>query len=246
MINECGQRIKVLSSMLDLNMEMGVVQMLNVVQDNMCEYFGKIKCDGGHLISEYNCFFVLTKTKIKINRSPRWLEEFDVKTITLNVSRVAVTLLTTFADVVTGEVFVKCEQELCVMDNTSRKLRMINTTSFPLDMEVVGVDGKIFSKINIDVTDEDLCASFDINAMNIDMYHHVNNVEYVRLALSTLEKEYLVNNRINELEIHYNSECKYGERLSVFKRLSGDEMYFENKTADRVCVRLRMKCVGVE
>jgi hypothetical protein len=62
------QPMKVLSSWTDINMELGLAQALSVVQDNMCEYFRELKCDGPTMVPVCNCFLVVTKTKIKFNK----------------------------------------------------------------------------------------------------------------------------------------------------------------------------------
>ncbi|MGN0961075.1 MAG: acyl-ACP thioesterase domain-containing protein [Christensenellales bacterium] len=234
---DCEQKIKVLASQTDMKVEMGLIQSIAVVQDNMCEYFKHINCDGLTLLPKCDCFFVLTKTKIHFDKFAKWLDEFNLTTELSDLSRVAVTLKTDFKDLETNESFVTCFQELCAMDNTSRKLRMINTTPFPSDIEINGEREKVFNKFNIEFDDKDLVKEEIVSSVNIDLYQHTNNVEYVRLMMSTLDKEFILNNTITDFEIHYISESKYGSLLRIYRKEIDGVIYFEIKHDDKIITK---------
>ena len=63
MKTEFKQNVKILSSMVDQNVGVGIVNAVTLLQDNMCEYFKQLKSDGIYMIDKCHAFFVLTKTR---------------------------------------------------------------------------------------------------------------------------------------------------------------------------------------
>lgn len=236
-----SQDIKVLSSQTDMNCEMGLMQTLSIVQDNMCDYFKDLKCDGPHLIPECGCFYVLTKTKIHMDECAKWGDVFNISTGLHDLSKIAVTVSSNLKNN-NDKIFAKCYQELCAMDVSSRRLRMVGTTPFPTDLEMTGNRDKVFEKFNIEYGESDLIDSIKIKSTNIDIYHHTNNVEYVRFMLATLDKEFFMQNKITDFEIHYSAESKYGDVLRIFKKEIGDEIFFElRRENNKVTTKAKLK-----
>ena len=235
------QDIKVLASQIDIKTEMGLVQSVGIIQDNMCEYFKELKCDGLTLIPQCGCFFVVTKTKVSFNRFAKWLDVFKVSTELFSKSRIVVNLKTDFTDNNTGEVFAICYQELCAMDKDSRKLRMINTTPFPVDLDCIsdGVE-KVFDRFAIEYSDADLVDSVEVKNVNIDMYRHTNNVEYVRFLMSTFDIDFISSSRVTDFEIHYVSESKLGDILDLYRTQVGNNVFFEIRCENAVVARAKL------
>ena len=209
------QDLKVLSSQTDTKAELGLVQSLALAQDNMCEYFKAINCDGISMIPAKGRFFVLTKSVIRFDECVvKWLDKIALTTQLCNLSKIKLSLQTEFHNV-SGERFATCVQELCTMDSIARKLRTIESTSLPKDIEVTQDQVVDFSKFDTDGLEliaED-CRRVDIT--NIDMYKHVNNLEYVKFALSVLDVNFVESIKIRHFEIHYLSEAKFGEALDI-------------------------------
>lgn len=238
------QDINVQASLADMNMEMGVLQSISKVQDNMCEYFRLLKCDGPTLIPQCSCFFVLTKTKIHFDKFARWSDTVVATSELSGLSRVAVDLRTDFLDKTSGQVFASARQELCAMDCDTRRLRMINTTPFPLDIELSGDNDKPYTRINVEFDESDFINEVTIGSMNIDLYQHTNNVEYVRLIMSTLDKEFILNNRITDFEIHYVAESRYADILRIYRKEVDGVMYFGVKHNDKVITKAMLNYVA--
>ena len=85
MVNVFERNMKVDASLTDVNIQFGLLPALTVAQDNMCEYFRQIGCDGITMIPVKNCFFVLTKSKIKFDNFATWLDEFKVSSSVLRL-----------------------------------------------------------------------------------------------------------------------------------------------------------------
>jgi acyl-ACP thioesterase len=217
-------------------MQMGILSSLGVAQDNMCEFFKAIKCDGPTMIPKTNCFFVMLKNKIHINDFKSWLDEFSVRTELVSQTRIRLSVQTKFLDD-SGSVFATCLQEMCPMDVTTRKERMVADTTLPEDMELTDNAELNFEKMTFDLSEENLVQTKQIDATNIDIYKHTNNLEYVRFMLSTFDMDFIENNTLTDIEIHYICESRFGDNLKIFRRIENDVIYFQINNGDKVITK---------
>lgn len=243
MVHSTSQDIKVLSSQTHTSTELGVVSALSIIQDNMCEYFEHLKCDGVRLVPSHHCFFVVAKTRVHFHRFPRWLETFEVTTRDDGVSRVAVELATVFVDKISGELMAECIQEMCVMDSDSRGLRLVDSTPFPMGGNITSARRKFFDRFAYECTRDDLMCTRTIDCTNIDFYMHTNNVEYIRIMLSTLSTEYLTSHKCTDIEIHYISESRCGDSIDIYQKCDGDTIYFELRKGESIVARAELKFI---
>lgn len=209
------QSIKVLSSRVGTDLKLGILDALNLLQDNMCEYFEKIGCDGVTMVPKAGCFFAITKTKLKIFSSPRWLDRITLSTDICKLTAVRLNLINTIAK--GDEMCVSSIQEMCAMDINTRKLRTIETTLLPKDISVYEIEDSGFNKIDDNFNDYDLVGTAVIKPTNIDFYHHTNNVEYVRIVLDSFQLEEIESMNITDFEIHYLNESRCGEVLEIYR-----------------------------
>lgn len=224
--------MKVEASLTDVNCQLGLVPALTVVQDNMCEFFKQIDCDGLSMVPKCNCFFVLTKTKILFHRFLNWLDLFSVKTEFSSIGKVKLGLSAVVSDSV--GLVAECVQEMCAMDASSRSLRVIGSTALPEDIEATKTTEIRFQKLVDDCVESDFVREVIVNLSHLDFYKHVNNVEYVRLMLSTLPLEFFEDLKIKEFEIHYISECVSGDVLRLYTRVGNGRVVFWIKREDIV------------
>lgn len=240
MKNIYKQSQKVVASLTDTNAKLGLVGSLTIVQDNMCEFFEKIKCDGLNMVPVCNCFFVVTKSKIRFTDNIlNWLDDFNVKTELASKTRIRLCLNTGIENM--HGVVAECAQEMCAIDATSRSLRVINTTLLPEDIEETKRSEIEFEKIMTEFDEFDLVKVLKSDISNLDFYKHVNNVEYVKLLISTLSLEFFESVKINEFEIHYLNECRCCEELKVYKRELEGYIDFVIKNDSKEFVKARIK-----
>ena len=57
-----------------------------------------------------------------------------------------------------------------------------------------------------------------IRSCHIDMSRHMNNIEYIRLALCVFDDDFLQSHEITDLEVHYTGESRERQLLRVFRR----------------------------
>lgn len=243
MIKVYNQNMKVLASQLDMNAEMGLIGSLQVVQDNMCEYFKNLGCDGITMIPICNSFFVVTKTKIIFNKKMKWLDKFNLNSEICSMTRIKLNLGT---DIISesGEVCYSCLQEMCPIDATTRAIRMINSTLMPDDIEPSKTTDIVFTKMLFSLEEKDLSFVKVVDVSNIDFYKHTNNVEYVKFMFSTLDLDFVKDYKLVDFEIHYIAESRCGDQLKVYKKIEDNRVLFEIKNEEKVCVKAVLNYMG--
>lgn len=241
MKKEYKQDIKVLSSMTNNLAQVGVVHALSYLQDNMCEYFKSLECDGITMIPKVNCFWVMTKTKIKFNNTINWLDCISLQTF-LNTKSLARLSIVNNILKSNGDIAVEGLQEMCAMDCSTRKIRLISSTLFPTDIEPCDSMSELkFAKIDDEFNKEDLFGVVKVTSGNIDYFGHTNNVEYAKLIMATFDAETLKRLNPKSFEIHYITESKEGENLSVYKKKTDTGFVFEIRSGERICVKAMLE-----
>jgi len=210
------QDTKVLVSSTDFTVGIGLVGATAFLQDNMCDYFKKLGCDGITMIPICKAFFVITKTKFKFRKQLKWNDEISLQTGVSNVSKIRVNLMNNVA-FRNGEIAIEGIQELCPIDSENRRLRTVESTLFPSDIKTCSSGSDlIFSKLNFNKNEFEFKKSIEINLSNVDYYLHTNNVEYVKFCMSVLGMEVFENKSIDTFEIHYIKESIIGTKLDMF------------------------------
>ena len=111
--------------------------------------------DDFSLLEKDNALWVVSKTKIKINRLPRWNDEISVRTWPMGAEGVRCNRC--YQIINDGEVFINGITEWVIIDATSRTLRKVESTSYPSDIEWIkekSIEEK-FRRFKDDFTEDD-------------------------------------------------------------------------------------------
>lgn len=231
--------LKVDASLTDVNVQFGILPGLIVAQDNMCEFFRNIGCDGLTMIPVCNCFFVLTKSKIKFLKNIAWLDEFKARTELVDKSKIKVVVQTDYIE--NGKVFGVCMHEMCAIDASDRKIRPVSTTLMAETFLPTKENESSFEKMLFDLNSDDYVYSHKINVENLDFYKHTNNLQYVHFMFSTLELDFVENNFFDEFEIHYIAESRIGDELKIYQKIEEDKVLFQINRDDKCITKAKLK-----
>ena len=81
-----------------------------------------------------------------------------------------------------------------------------------------------------------------VSYSDYDHYHHVNNTKYGDLLLDAFTPNELENRAIAQAQISYVKQCKYGEKLELFKEQTGDGYFLvEGRVNGEVRIQLKVK-----
>lgn len=214
------KKVYITAEYSDYTIRLGNYQFFYLLQNAMIEGFDAIDCGNRGLGIKNNGYWAVTKTKLKIYRKPDWNEAVTVRAKNTDDSRLRVNVLTEILSQ-SGELIAQGVQELCVLDLDTHRIKRLTDTCLPLG-ENKNISVAEFEKFSIP---EDFSNSYEhtVRSQNIDMSHHVNNIEYIRLAMDLFSVDELCKKDPISIEVHYNGECREGEKLLCQRADMGNE-----------------------
>lgn len=203
------------SAFIDSSTKLGIAQTVLMVQDNLTECFAAFGCDGITWRERFGVFWVFTKTRVDFCRRPCWRDKILVRTFPVANAGFRAEVNTVLSDL-DGNVLAAANQEACVLDLEKRRPVKLAALPFP-----ARACASPFGKFPQDFSEDELAFEQAVRSQHIDMSRHMNNIEYIRLALSVLSDDFLQTHEPKSLEVHYTGESREGQLLRVFSRTDG-------------------------
>lgn len=208
---------EVSSAFLDSSVRMGVAQSVLLVQDNLTECFNAMGCDGVIYREKFNDFWVFTKTKVHFDRRPDWREIVTVKTFPIDNLGMRTHVNTEILDK-KGRRLITANQEACVLSLDTHRPVKITTLPYPTEGFPEPAFNPSFERFPSDFSEDEISFVQEIRSCHIDMSRHMNNIEYIKFALSVFTDDFLQSHEITDIEVHYTGESKEGQILKVYRR----------------------------
>ncbi len=237
MKNYYERELLVSSTFSDRACVTGVYQTTLLIQDTMTEFFHQYGCDAVRLIKSHNAVWAVARTKIRYDRHPYWMDRVRLRAWPVKLTPIAVHL-NVLIETLEGEPLVRCRQELCVIDAEDHTLRRVDSTPFPLDMDLLPPAlPEPCRRMKLDLGEEKKVFSHTIRTLDTDMNHHMNNAAYIRLLCDTLPSDFWDKKQIREFDIQYVNESVEGETIDVYLDLSEDEGAVQMKLGDKTLIK---------
>lgn len=211
------QKRKISSAFIDSTVKMGIAQSVLMVQDNLTECFNMLGCDGVIYREKFNAFWVFTKTKIHFYRRPDWREEISAATFPIDNEGFRTHINTVLKDK-DNKILIVANQETCVLDMVKHRPMKLTNLPYPKENFPAAQVDEPFEKFNADFTEDDFIYEQVVRAQHIDMSHHMNNIEYIKLGLNVFTDDFLEKHEAKELEVHYTGESKEGQILRIYRK----------------------------
>lgn len=162
-----------------------------------------------------DCGWVLLRMAIEVDRLPGQLEEITIRTWISDVNRLASTHNFEVLDQ-QGNIIARASSLWTIIDLNTRKTLSFN--DYPLFAERL-VDHSIPSPIEppLRLTTPDINGRYTHQVLYsyIDGNGHTYSINYLRMALDTLDVKELTTARRVRLDMNYMHETHYGERLTI-------------------------------
>lgn len=216
MENRLDRQMKVQLSMCDNTSKMGISGLFYLVMDLATEHGDSIEL-GMDRLAEKGLFWVASKTKIKIHRMPRMLEYITASTWPQEPGRIR---CNRFYSVKSDtEMLAEGKTEWAIVDKESGRPHRLAEV-YPEGMEYCPeiVCEEPFAKISTDFEEGEAIAEYKVRSADIDVSQHMNNVAYIRAALSAFSVKEIEDMNITEVEAVYRIQCFEGEKLSLYMR----------------------------
>ncbi len=222
------QKRKISSAFIDSTVKMGIAQSVLMVQDNLTECFNMLECDGVIYREKFNAFWVFTKTRLHFYRRPEWREEISAATFPVDNEGFRTHVNTVLKDK-NGEILIAANQEACVLDMEKHRPMKLANLPYPKENFPAAQMNESFEKLKAEFEESDFVYEQVIRAQHIDMSHHMNNIEYIKLGLNVFTDDFLENHEAKELEVHYTGESKEGQTLKVYRKDSDGKTFVNIK-----------------
>lgn len=221
----------------DRRCELGIYQAILLMQDAMTEYFYRNEMDASHIGPTHGVLWAVARSKIQYEAMPRWMDTVRFRVFPVKVSAVTIHL-NVVVETLEGDVLLRCRQELCAMDLHDHSLRRVDSTPFPMDMDLLPPEMTApFRRKKTTLGAENLAFCHTIRTADTDKNHHMNNAEYVRLIENAFPTSFWDAYRVLDFDIHYVNEGREGERLEVCRRLEGNEWAIQIKCGERTLIK---------
>lgn len=230
--NEYILNTTVLSGQCDSLMRFKTESSFMAFQDVASRHAMFLGIDDFSLLKNDNALWVISKTKVKINKLPLWNDEISIRTWPMGAEGVRCNRC--YQIIKDNEVYINGITEWVIIDATSRTLRKVETTSYPTDLDWItekSIDEK-FMRFKDDFSDEDFVYKRLIRSSDIDVTHHTNNVTYITMLLDTFTVKELEDMVLKDVEVSYLNESFEAETLSIYRKTKDDGYHFSIKKDD--------------
>ena len=222
-----SKQIKAQTSFCGANCNLSPIGFMQIVQDEICEYFETLGVGQISVKNEHNSIWVFIQNKIKIFENIFWNEDMSVKCFISFRSQAKLIVDTHFC-ALDGKTKAYAKTEICLVDLSSFRLRRISGEILPNNFQV---QNSMFDFGFEKFVDRDLpfITSTKVESTHIDFCGHCNNVEYLRILLNTYSALELKEFDVCGIEVAYISQALEGETLDIYKKIEGKEHFFEIK-----------------
>lgn len=203
------------SAYIDVSGKLGIAQTVLMVQDNFTENFGAIKQDN-FFVKEKGAYWVITKAKFKFMKRPFWREKVITTSFPAGSALIR-TIENTAITTPNGEPIVLAIQEACCLSRSNHRPVKLASINFPTEGFPAPLMNDAFDKFNVKPEEYEEVYRQKVLPQHIDMSHHMNNIEYIKLALNVFSIEDWELCTPSELEVHFLGESLEGQTLRIFR-----------------------------
>jgi len=210
---------------IDRTGKLGVVELMNLNQDMITEFFGSVGSDNKILRQKDNAAWIYTRTKVLLKELPFWNTKTHAKTFVSAKSPIRLEVETDLFDE-NEKLLFAAKTEMCAIDFVERKIRKIDTLTFPQDLEVSdSLITEPFSKIKTEYESSDLVYTQKVYASDTDFTNHTNNARYVKYLMNTFDSKFYEEKTITDFEIVFAKESTEGDELSIWKKQTAEKEF---------------------
>lgn len=240
MKNWHNEKIIINDTNVDYDSVVPVTEMLRLFQIATFNHSQEIGLDHDSMQQKSNAFWVVTKMKLYLKDYIKSQDKVSVTTWTHDVG--GVRALRDCVMKIGNSIKVKATSEWCCLDYDTRRLRKMNSISYPdLNMEKTNNLNTTFTNMKEDVCAKDFVYSKIVRSTDVDLNNHTNNLRYNFMALDAFSVEELKSFQIKEYEIYFVNESYEGDKIDIFKKRVKNHYYVEGKIEDKTIFRSVIK-----
>ncbi|MBR2540521.1 MAG: hypothetical protein IKE85_06815 [Mogibacterium sp.] len=216
-----SRELKILPSMCDSKSLLAIPAVFDTYQ-NMATLHADHFEIGPEGMKRRNSFWVITKTRIHIDKLPEMMDDVTVNTWIQAPERASCER--DFDIVLNGERIIYGRSIWAVISRDTGRLVHMAGLYPELDFTEPVPDDKPFARISKNFDGAETIGEYTIRSVDIDLGGHMNNVNYIRAMLGCFTTEQLAALDIHEIEVNFISQSYEGQTLTFARReVSGED-----------------------
>lgn len=237
---------RICSHEVNLNQQMSIPTLMGMLQEVAYRH-AEERGWGWGTLSPKNHFWVLMRLHIEFDHFPMWNDEIRIETWATGTNGLFAKRSWDILDK-EGKSLIRCSSDWVVIDGASRRIQRIDPESFknwylsdpktiqdPLKLRPLG--------------SKKLVGEYPIRLSEIDLMQHVNNANYVKWVLDTIEIDFVNSHEPAKLEVNFLKEAKFPQLIQVYKEsrepLTSDfSLVSKSDETEHVRVRIDWKKKG--
>lgn len=230
------------SAYIDVSGKMGIAQTVLMVQDNFTENFGSIKMDN-FCVNEKGGYWAIYKAKFKFFKRPFWRDKVITTSFPADSAPIR-TYENTAITTVEGEPIILAVQEACCLNLETHRPMKLSAVDFPAEGSPEPFMDNKFTKFPVTPEEYEEVYRQKVLPQHIDMSHHMNNIEYVKLSLNVFSASDLELCIPSMLEVHFLGETREGQEVTIFRadKMGATYMKIEDDSGRQVFeMKVKMK-----
>lgn len=210
---------------IDRSGKLGLVESMDLNQDMVTGFFGSIGSDNRILRRNDNAAWIYTRTKVLIRELPFWNTRTQARAFVSAMSPIRLSVEVQLTDTAARLQFA-ARTEMCAIDFSGRRLRKIDSLTFPKDLETgSSLFEEGFSKMTAEFTGDDLALQEKVYASDTDFTRHTNNTHYVKFLMNTFDTEFYDTKTVTDFEIQFARETAENAVLKIYRKKTGDHEF---------------------
>ena len=176
---------------------------------------------GKDAMDKTGLFWIAVRTKLKIHRLPKRMDEVTVATWPETPGRIRCNRYYTLtAD---GEMLAESKNEWAIIDLKSGRPQKLSSL-YPEGLEHLPdvVCEEPFARFGDDLAEAEEFATYRVRSTDIDFGQHMNNVAYIRALFGAFTCNELDTMNITGLEVAYKAQSYEGDVLTIRRRKTED------------------------
>jgi medium-chain acyl-[acyl-carrier-protein] hydrolase len=206
------------SNDVDTRERMSPVALCNLLQ-NLAGKAAERRGFGYSFMTKNGFVWVLVKICVKIIKYPKWNEFVKLQTWVHGIDKIKTDRHFILFDKDDNEIAYAIT-EWAMIDYNLRRPQIIEKfidKAKILDDKSANVSAP--SKIK-QLNNPVFCCSRNIVYSDIDLNGHVSNIKYLEWFLDTYDYDFLHNNLLDDFEMNFISECKFGQSVNIYKDIT--------------------------
>jgi len=204
-----------ISDDVDPNWKLKPVALFNLIQ-NLAGFSAESRGFGFSFMKLKGFLWVLTKMKARFYSYPEYNDKIALETWVRSIGKIITDRHFT-GYVNGGNRFCSVITEWALLNIKTGKPELLNEHINAKDVTNYRAAG-IEKPVKIAVPEKPFLADERIvRYSDIDLNGHMSNIKYPEFFLDAYEYSFLKNSYISDIEMNFLNECKYGQKLTIFR-----------------------------